>query len=124
MHHLFSGKPCGHDVPVKPRRFYRAATLGLVTVGAGISIHLFAIRVYYWWLPLVIVLVLAHAAIISGVAWLVTRRSRDHDDASASCEGHKQHDHSHVLHHPRAYDWLARVITLGGERKFRQHTLD
>jgi ubiquinone/menaquinone biosynthesis C-methylase UbiE len=32
--------------------------------------------------------------------------------------------HGHVLHHPRAYDWLARVITFGGEARFRQRTLD
>src|SRR5262249_42948870 len=37
---------------------------------------------------------------------------------------HSSHGHSHVLHNPRAYDWLARVITLGGEQRFRQRTLD
>ncbi|MCW5554436.1 MAG: methyltransferase domain-containing protein [Verrucomicrobiae bacterium] len=122
MHHLSAGKPCCNNQFVKPRRFHRATTVGLVVVGAGISIHLFAIKVSYWWLPLVVVLVLAHAAIISGIAWLVTRRGRNQQDTAASCAEHDG-GHSHVLHNPRAYDWLARVITFGGERKFRQRTL-
>jgi ubiquinone/menaquinone biosynthesis C-methylase UbiE len=86
--------------------------------------HLLAIRVACWWLPLVVVLVLAHAVIISGIAWLVTRRRRHEQDTAAGCAEHEHNGHSHVLHHPRAYDWLARVITLGGERKFRRRTLD
>jgi ubiquinone/menaquinone biosynthesis C-methylase UbiE len=89
----------------------------LLALGVGISIHLFAIRVSYWWLPLAVVLVLAHAAIISALAWLVGHWGRNH-------AGHEHPDHSHVLHNPRAYDWLARVITLGGERKFRLRTLE
>jgi ubiquinone/menaquinone biosynthesis C-methylase UbiE len=123
LHHLSSGKPCCHDEPAKLRRFHWAAALGLVAVGAGISIHLFVIHVSYWWLPLVVVLLLAHAAIITGLAWLVTRRGRNQHDTAAGCAEHEHGGHSHVLHNPRAYDWLARVITLGGERKFRQRTL-
>jgi len=124
LHHLSSGKPCYHDEPTKQRRFHRAAALGLVAVGVGISIHLFAIHVSYWWLPLTVVLVLAHATIISGLVWLATRRRRSRHDASDSRAEHEQHNHSHVLHNPRAYDWLARVITLGGERRFRRRILD
>jgi ubiquinone/menaquinone biosynthesis C-methylase UbiE len=125
MHHLSSGKHCCRTESAKARWFRRTAvTLGAVVLGAGISIHLFAIHVSYWWLPLVVVLVLAHAAIISGIAWLVTRRWRNQHDTAASCVGHEHGGHGHVLHNPRAYDWLARVITLGGERKFRQRTLD
>ena len=122
MHHLSSDKSCCHDEPAKARGFPRAvATLGLVALGAGISLHLLVIHVSYWWLPLVVVLVLAHAAIISGLAWLIKRHRRNQYDASATCAGG---GHSHVLRHPRAYDWLARAITLGGERKFRRRILD
>ena len=125
MHHLSSGKPCSHPESAKPRRFPRsAAALGAVALGAGISIHLFAMQVSYWWLPLVVVLVLAHAAIISGIAWLATPCGRNQHDTPRNCVGHAHVGHSHVLHNPRAYDWLARVITLGGERKFRQRTLE
>lgn len=124
MHHLLSGKRCSDAESAKHGRFPRiAGALGVFALGVGIAIHLFAIHVSYWWLPLVIVLVLAHAPIITGIAWLMTRRGRDPHDRAASCAGHQHDGHSHVLHHPRAYDWLARVITLGGERKFRQRTL-
>ena len=116
MHHLFSSGKGSQVESVKPHRFPRAvATLALIALGVGISIHWFAIHVSYWWLPLVIVLVLAHVAIIGGLAWLLTR----HGHAEQA-----QGDHSHVLHNPRAYDWLARLITLGGEGKFRRRTLD
>src|SRR4030095_11783516 len=95
MHHLSSGKSCCHAGHAKPRRVPRvAAMLGLV-IGVGISIHLFAIRVSYWWLPLVVVLVLAHAAIISAIAWLVTRRAHNQHDTAANCAGHKQDNRSH-----------------------------
>src|SRR5262245_43047178 len=125
MHHLSKGKSCCQAEPLKRRRFPRVvATLGLVALGAGVSLHLLAIRVSYWWLPLVVVLVLAHAAIISWIVWLVTRHRHDQDAPSASRAGEEQRGHSHVLRNPRVYDWLARVITLGGEQKFRQRTLD
>src|SRR5207247_2407714 len=61
---------------------------------------------------------------ISGIAWLATPHRRNQDDAAARRAGHEHGDHSHVLRNPRAYDWLARAITLGGERKFRRRTLD
>ena len=126
MHHLSSGKSCCHDQTTKARRFGRlAAGLVLVAFGVGISVHLFIIHASYWWLPLVFVLVLAHAASISAIAWRVTRRGRNQSVAANSAEHpHGSHTHSHVLHNPRAYDWLARVITLGGERRFRQPTLN
>src|SRR5262245_38903748 len=107
MHHLSSGKSYCHPQPAKTRSLSRvAAALSLVALGAGISFHLLAIHVSYWWLPLVVVLVLAHAPIISGIVWLATRHRRNQVDASASRAGHEQSDRSHVLRNPRAYDWL------------------
>lgn len=128
MHHISSGKSCCDAEPAKSRWFRRAAAaLVVVAVGAAVSVHLLSIHVTYWWLPLVIVLVLAHAAIIGAIAWLVTRR-RNHQDASTDhaggCDGHNHAGHSHVLRNPRAYDWLARAVTLGREREFRHRTLD
>ena|GEM_PF-1717364 len=116
MHHLLSsGKSSYHSESAKPHRFPRfVATLALIALGVGISIHLFAIHVSYWWLPLIVALALGHVAIIGGLAWLVTR----HGHAE-----HKPGEHGHVLHNPRAYDWLVRVIMLGGERKFRRRIL-
>jgi hypothetical protein len=125
MHHLSSIKRCFRAEQTKQRRLRRAAAaLGAVVLGVGISIHLFAIHVSYWWLPLVIVLVLGHAAIISGIAWFTTRCGGNKHEIMVNCAGREHASRSHVLRNPRAYDWLARVITLGGERKFRQRTLD
>jgi ubiquinone/menaquinone biosynthesis C-methylase UbiE len=125
MHHLSSTNSCCHPEPAKPRRLPKvAAALGLVALGAGISLHLLADHFSYWWLPLVVSLVLAHGAIIIGIAWLVTRHRRNQHDVSAAGADHEHGGHSHVLRNPRAYDWLAQVITLGGERKFRRRILE
>jgi ubiquinone/menaquinone biosynthesis C-methylase UbiE len=70
----------------------------------------------------VVGLVLAHAAVLGGLAWLVVGRRRhgEHDsDQRLGDAGGR----SHVLHHPRAYDWLAKFVTLGGEARFRRRTL-
>ena len=126
MHHLSSEKSCGQDDPSSPRRLSRGAAgllLAALGLGLGISIHLFAIRVSWWWLPLVALLILGHGAIVGGLVWLVTRRRCEQQHGQAG-ESHEHHSHSHVLHNPRAYDWLARAMTLGGERKFRRRTLD
>jgi hypothetical protein len=123
MHHVSSGKSSRHAESAKTRRFLRIAALSLVVVGGGVSLHLYAIHVSYWWLPLVVVLVLGHAAIIGGIVGMIACLRGEHD-ASAAHADHEHGGHSHVLRNPRAYDWLARVITLGGERKFRRRTLD
>jgi ubiquinone/menaquinone biosynthesis C-methylase UbiE len=125
MRHLSSTNSCCHPEPAKARRLPRvAAALGLVALGAGISLHLLANHFSYWWLPLVVLLVLAHGAIIIGIAWVVTRHRRNKPGVSAAGADHEHGGHSHTFRNPRAYDWLAQVITLGGERKFRRRTLD
>jgi ubiquinone/menaquinone biosynthesis C-methylase UbiE len=124
MHHWSSAKTCSHNQSGKPRLFFRpAAALLLAALGAAVSIHLFAIHVSYWWLPLVVFLILGHGAIVGGVGWVISRLRQNQADSSASSTG-SSGSHSHVLHSPRAYDWLARLITLGGEQRFRSQTLE
>jgi ubiquinone/menaquinone biosynthesis C-methylase UbiE len=107
----------------KSRRVPRYAALAFLIVGVVISIHLLAIRVIYWWLPAVVALVPAHALILAGFAWIITRLRHNHSDSGGHA-GDSSDGHSHVLHNPRAYDWLARTITLGGEGRFRRRTVD
>ncbi|MBM3882468.1 MAG: methyltransferase domain-containing protein [Verrucomicrobia bacterium] len=121
-------KSCCHVEPAKPRRFVRPAlALGIVALGAGISLHLYASHVAHWWLPLVL-LVVAHGAIISAMVWLFVRVRRGlHGAAPHSSECSDSHDHGEhgkVIRNPHAYDWLVRILTLGGEKKFREQTLD
>jgi ubiquinone/menaquinone biosynthesis C-methylase UbiE len=107
----------------KPNWFPRSVAALSLVIGAAVSIHLLLIQVAYWWLPLVVVLLLAHATIVSGLAWLITSWRRRYN-GSAAHAAEKSGQHSHVLHNPRAYDWLAKTITLGGEGRFRRRTLD
>ena len=122
-------KPCCDGEPAKPDRFPRVvAAVILVALGAGISLHLHANHVSHWWLPLVL-LILAHGAIISGMVWIILRLSRRRPDAGGPaakcCDKHNRHgEQSKVIHTPRFYDWLVRVLALGGEQQFRQQTLD
>jgi ubiquinone/menaquinone biosynthesis C-methylase UbiE len=37
---------------------------------------------------------------------------------------HRASDHDSVLHSPRAYDLLVRVLTLGRERRFRERIVE
>jgi hypothetical protein len=78
MHQLSSAKTRSHNQSSKPHRIFRpVAGLLLAALGAGLSIHLFAIHASYWWLPLLVFLVLAHGAIVGGLAWLTTRHRHD-----------------------------------------------
>ena len=129
MQHLSSGKSCSDAEPANPRRFLRVAgALRLVALDSGISVHLLANHVPYWWLPLVVLLVIGHGVIIGGIAWMVMRHRRNPHDVSAkragSCEGHEHSVQNHVLRNPRVYDCNAWGLTLSGERKFRRRTLD
>jgi demethylmenaquinone methyltransferase/2-methoxy-6-polyprenyl-1,4-benzoquinol methylase/phosphoethanolamine N-methyltransferase len=89
----------------------------LLAVVAGVSLHLYARHVSWWWLPSVVVLVLAHGLILGGAAWFFARH-RGHRHGATGGE------QSHALHAPHSYDRLVRILTLGQERRFRQRTLD
>jgi ubiquinone/menaquinone biosynthesis C-methylase UbiE len=73
-------------------------------------------------------LVLAHGAILSGIVWIIARHGRARPGASADaahcCQSHAHSVEGKVIRSPRFYDWLVRVLTLGGERKFRRWTLN
>lgn len=116
-------KSCHQDKSAQSHRMLQAIAIVLLILGLAISIHLFISHVAFWWLPFVIVLVLAHATIVGGLVWLVSRARHNHF-GPASEAGEASGEHSHVLHNPRAYDWLARVVTLGGETRFRRRILD
>lgn len=121
-------KSCCHVESAKLCRFTRPAlALGIIALGAGISLHLHANHVAHWWLPLV-ALVVAHGAIISAMLWLIARFRHSPRSAATdpveSRNNHSHAEHSKVIRNPRGYDWLVRFLTLGGEKKFRQRTLD
>src|SRR5262249_46916848 len=73
--------------------------------------------------------VLAHMAILGGIVFLATRvrHGRRASGRATCCQGGTEPSHeyeSELLHTPRQFDWLVRVITLGRERKLRQWMLD
>lgn len=114
-------KSCQQGKSGKSHRMPRSVALGILIIGIVISVHLLVIGVVYWWLPVGIVLVPGHTVIVGGFARMITRLRHHHNDSGH--ESDKSDGHSHVLHNPRAYDWLARTITLGGEKRFRRRTV-
>ena len=121
-------KSCCHVASAKPCRFARPAlALGIVALGGGVSLHLHANHVSHWWLPLV-ALVIVHGAFISAMVWLMARLRHGPRHAATHsvecCDDHVYTPHSKVLRNPRGYDCLVRLLTFGGEKNFRQRTLD
>jgi SAM-dependent methyltransferase len=109
---------------------HRALSLAATLVAGGaFAVFLYTHGKWWWYAPLVVVaVVFAHVAIFGGIAFLVTRvaRGRLHGGMSRGEEGaaHSQQGKSDLLHRPRQFDLMARVCTLGRERKLRQWTLD
>ncbi|MES2437515.1 MAG: methyltransferase domain-containing protein [Verrucomicrobiota bacterium] len=127
---MSSFKPCCTGESSKPNLSLRVAfALTIITLGIGISLHLHANHVSHWWLPLVL-LVVAHGVIVGGMTWLIAQlfhnQHRGCDQTARCCgvHGHKHGEQSKVIHSPHLYDWFVRILALGGERKFRQRTLD
>ena len=125
---MLSVKSCCEVESTKPDRLRRVVLfLVLVALGAGLSLHLRGQQVSHWWLPFVLLL-LTHGMIISGITFLIARRHKARHGTSATpaecCRGHEHGDRSEVIRSPRYYDWLVRVLALGGERRFRRRTLD
>jgi ubiquinone/menaquinone biosynthesis C-methylase UbiE len=106
------------------------ALIMLLVLGGGLSLMLSTHSAWWWYAPLAVVGgVLAHLALLGGIVFIATRvtRGRCAPDGTTGCQegaGHAHHGESMLLHKPRQFDVLARVLTLGRERTFRQWTLD
>ena len=125
---MFSIRPCCRSESANRHQTCRTvAAVVLIALGTGISLALHAHQAPHWWLP-VMLLVLAHGAILSGIVWIIARHGRARPGASADaahcCQSHAHSVEGKVIRSPRFYDWLVRVLTLGGERKFRRWTLN
>jgi ubiquinone/menaquinone biosynthesis C-methylase UbiE len=128
---MHTSRSCRPNEPSQTRSAHRARTLMVILVlGGGLSLILYTHAAWWWYAPLAVVgVVLAHIAILGGIVFVatrVTRGQRAHGGTTCSQEGaaHSHLGESILLHNPRQFDLLARVITLGRERKLRQWTLD
>jgi ubiquinone/menaquinone biosynthesis C-methylase UbiE len=117
--------------PLQTSSAPRARTLiMLLVLGGGLLLLLSTHSAWWWYAPLAVVGgVLAHLALLGGIVFIATRvtRGRRASDGTTGCQkgaGHAHHGESMLLHKPRQFDVLARVITLGRERQLRQWTLD
>ena len=116
--------------PSQARSAHRTRTLLVILVlGGGLSLMLYT-HSAWWYAPLaVLAIVPAHIAMLGAIVFVATRvtRGRRAHSGTTSCQegaGHAHHGESILLHKPRQFDVLARVITLGRERQLRQWTLD
>jgi ubiquinone/menaquinone biosynthesis C-methylase UbiE len=125
---------CQHCQPYEPsqaRSPHRARGLAVTMVLAGaFALILYTHGAWWWYAPLAVVgVVVAHLLMLGGIVFVaarVTRGRRAHGGTTCCQEGagHAHQGESMLLHKPRQFDWLARVCTLGRERKLRQWTLD
>jgi SAM-dependent methyltransferase len=96
----------------------------ILALGAGLSLMLYIHGAWWWYAPAaVLAIVLAHMAILGGIIFAAT-----HVHGGTTCcqqgVGRSHQGESLLLHGPRQFDLLARLMTLGRERKLRQWTLD
>ncbi|MBI4568825.1 MAG: methyltransferase domain-containing protein [Planctomycetes bacterium] len=110
---------------------HRAAFLaGITVIAAALALLFYLHGATWWYAPLAApVAILAHLAGFSALAFLATRvaRGRRSPETAAGREIGAEHSHqgeSELLHKPRHYDWLVRLITLGREKTLRRWTLD
>jgi ubiquinone/menaquinone biosynthesis C-methylase UbiE len=128
---MHTRRSCRSMQPLQASSAPRARTLiMLLVLGGGLSLLLSTHSAWWWYAPLAVVGgVLAHLALLGGIVFIATRvtRGRCAPDGTTGCQegaGHAHHGESMLLHKPRQFDVLARVLTLGRERTFRQWTLD
>ncbi len=102
----------------------------MLVLGGGFSLILYNHGAAWWYIPSAVSgVVLAHMAILGGFALIaarLTRTRRAPDGAACHQEGagRAPASQSIPIRWPRLYDWLVRVITLGGEKKLRRGILD
>jgi SAM-dependent methyltransferase len=97
----------------------RSLAVTLVLAGV-VSLILYGHGVSWWYTPLAAGVVLAHVAILGGIAFIATRAIRKPHAHGPATED----PGSGLLHNPRLFDWLVPVITLGREKKLRRWMLD
>jgi ubiquinone/menaquinone biosynthesis C-methylase UbiE len=122
---------CQQDEPSQARSTHRARGLAVTMVLPGaFTLILYTHGAWWWYAPVAVVgVVLAHLVMLGGIVFAatwVTRGQRAHSGTTCCQEGagHSHQGESMLLHRPRLYDWMARVHTLGRERKLRHWTLD
>jgi ubiquinone/menaquinone biosynthesis C-methylase UbiE len=117
--------PTRPNEPSRARGAQRAPTLLVILVlGAGLSLILYTHGAWWWYAPAaVLAIVLAHVAILGGIVFAATRA---HGGTTCCREGagRSHQGESLLLRKSPQFDLLARVMTLGRERKLRQWTLD
>jgi ubiquinone/menaquinone biosynthesis C-methylase UbiE len=126
-----TSRSCRPHEPSQARSAHRARTrMGILVLGGGLSLILYTHGAWWWYAPLaVLAIVPTHMAILGGIVFVATRgtRGRRAHGGTTCCQegaGHSHQGESMLLHKPRQFDLLARVITLGRERKLRQWTVD
>lgn len=93
----------------------------------GLALILYAHGTAWWYAPLALPgLVLAHMAILGGGLLLAARLRHGGWGATRFPEGTgpSSRRRSMLLHSPRQFDVMSRVLTLGHERRLRQWMLD
>jgi ubiquinone/menaquinone biosynthesis C-methylase UbiE len=93
-------------------------------LGAGLSLILYIHGAWWWYAPAAVpAIVLVHMAILGGIVFVATRA---HGGTTCCQEGagRLHQGESRLLHKPRQFDLMARVMTLGRESKLRRWTLD
>jgi len=119
---------CQPDEPPQSRNPHRAHhLLVMLVLSGGFSLILYTHGASWWYAPLAIVL--AHLVILGSIVFFVAQitQTQHTSDGSSCCRKGAGHTHkfaSQLIHRPRLYDWVVRVITLGREKKFRQRVLD
>lgn len=115
-------KFCDRNNFAKPHRLPHAVAIGPLLFGFAILVYLLAAPFLSWWLALVGVAALAHMIIVKALARSARRRLQTRDrPATKAVDVLRQP--SHTLHNPRTYDWLAKMLTFGGEARFRRRTV-
>jgi SAM-dependent methyltransferase len=112
------------------RTAHRVLILALAVVAAVLSLVLYGRGTSWWYTPLALPsVVVAHVAVLGAILFIAARgRRRPIPQGGAR---HARGDgmsperpEGELLHRPRLFDWLVRIITLGRERELRRWMLD
>ncbi len=106
---------------ISPRRALHAVAVGICLLGFAILVYIMAVSSIQW--PLALVAHIIAIAIVLIVAWPATRLLQARH-RSTGPTGEAPSPPGHALNNPRAYDWMAKVLTFGGEAQFRRRTIE